>query len=266
MTLSVGQPSTFGCVILALLMITTIPSVGFAQPARIYVEGGPKAVKIELLTLLRQTPDLLPVPSFKHPEANINLQKKGGAKVKCGAAKTFLPGPSAADIVTQFRTWLATPLAQRRAGQAERDRRNAAIATAIAVGAVATAAALSGSGSSAYAAGAGATGVGETTKLMLFGGQGHKIYLGCLTCSKYDSESVENPYGEFGSKYSSTSIVNPYSEYGSRYSQFSACSPYASDPPVIVDGAGNAYGRLSASRAYPLDARWRAWIEGVCTR
>jgi hypothetical protein len=36
-------------------------------------------------------------------------------------------------------------------------------------------------------------------KLMLFGGEGHKTYLGCLNCPKYASDSVFNEYGPHGS-------------------------------------------------------------------
>src|SRR6266480_2158153 len=70
-------------------------------------------------------------------------------------------------------------------------------------------------------------------KLMVFGGPGHKTYLGCLSCSSYSSESLFNSYGTYGSAYSATSILNAYSEYGSLYGGYSACNPYASDPPVI---------------------------------
>lgn len=39
----------------------------------------------------------------------------------------------------------------------------------------------------------------QTTKaLLLFGGENHKTFLGCLNCSEYDSESVFNQYGSFG--------------------------------------------------------------------
>lgn len=43
-------------------------------------------------------------------------------------------------------------------------------------------------------------------------------YLGKVSNNKYDSESISNPYGKYGSKYSSTSINNQYSKYGSDYS------------------------------------------------
>jgi hypothetical protein len=58
-------------------------------------------------------------------------------------------------------------------------------------------------------------------------------YLGRLNSNRYDSESVANPYGRYGSRYSSTSINNPYSTYGSPYSSQSATNPYTSTPPVV---------------------------------
>jgi hypothetical protein len=103
-------------------------------------------------------------------------------------------------------------------------------------------------------------------KIMLFGGADHRTYLGCLSCSQYDAESVFNSYGTHGSKYSTESILNAYSEFGSKYSTESACNPYATDPPVIVDSAGQYYGRLTLN-AYRPDGpnpRLRAWLAGVC--
>jgi hypothetical protein len=94
------------------------------------------------------------------------------------------------------------------------------------------------------AAGAGAA-PSRQQKLMLFGGEGHKVYLGCLNCSQYSTDSVFNQYGTFGSRYSNTSVWNHYSDYGSAYSSWGACNPYATDPPVIVDLDGNFYGRLT---------------------
>jgi hypothetical protein len=41
-------------------------------------------------------------------------------------------------------------------------------------------------------------------------------YLGNLNDNRYDSNSVSNPYGRYGSQYSSDSINNPYG-YGSPY-------------------------------------------------
>ena len=103
-------------------------------------------------------------------------------------------------------------------------------------------------------------------KIMLFGGQDHKTYLGCLSCSKFAADSVLNKYGTHGSPYQSESIFNKYGDYGSKYSDSSACNPYASDPPVIVDEAGNYYGRLTVNK-YDNSTKsesLRAWIAGVC--
>jgi len=105
-------------------------------------------------------------------------------------------------------------------------------------------AARQGVGNALGAAGAGVA-PSRQQKLMLFGGEGHKVYLGCLSCSEYSTDSVFNQYGTFGSRYSGTSIWNHYSDYGSAYSSWGACNPYANDPPVIVDLDGNFYGRLT---------------------
>lgn len=85
-------------------------------------------------------------------------------------------------------------------------------------------------------------------KIMLFGGYNHATYLGCLNCSAYGADSVFNPYSQFGNQYNFNSIFNSYSQFGSPYSMYSACNPYATDPPVIVDDAGNFYGRLTINR------------------
>jgi hypothetical protein len=104
-------------------------------------------------------------------------------------------------------------------------------------------------------------------KLMLFGGAGHRTYLGCLSCSNYASDSVFNSYGDHGSAYGSESIANHYSDFGSAYSEYSACSPYASDPPVVVDGDGRFYGRLSVNpfaRERLQNADFNAWLAATC--
>lgn len=88
----------------------------------------------------------------------------------------------------------------------------------------------------------------KEAKLMLFGGKNHDVFLGCLSCNKYDSESVWNEYGDYGSRYSSNSIWNPYGDYGSKYSDYSPWNSYASYPPVIVDSYGNFYGYFTANK------------------
>lgn len=84
--------------------------------------------------------------------------------------------------------------------------------------------------------------------LLLFSGSDHKTFLGCINSNKYDSGSIWNKYGEYGSKYSSSSIWNSYGMYGSRYSSESPWNKYASDPPIIVDENGNYYGCFTINK------------------
>ncbi len=103
--------------------------------------------------------------------------------------------------------------------------------------------------------------------LLIFGGTGFKTYLGCLTCNQYDSESVLNKYGLYGSAYSTTSILNKYSQYGSAYSNDSACSSYASNPPRVQDENGGYYGRLTLNKSFPQaikDSTIVQWLELAC--
>jgi hypothetical protein len=83
--------------------------------------------------------------------------------------------------------------------------------------------------------------------LELYGGQNHDVYLGCLNCNKYQSNSIWNAYGRYGSKYQTTSIWNEYGLYGGEYSRYSPFNAYTQTPPVVVDRAGNFYGYLTVN-------------------
>ena len=102
--------------------------------------------------------------------------------------------------------------------------------------------------------------------LLIFGGKNHDVFLGCLGCSEFSSNSVLNEYGRHGNPYGSTSILNAYSQYGSKYSSYSACNEYATYPPVVVDQQGNFYGHLTVSDyKNPIrNETIRAWLAGVC--
>jgi len=58
-------------------------------------------------------------------------------------------------------------------------------------------------------------------------------YIGKL-CNKYDSESIFNEYGIYGSKFSPTSIWNEFSAFGSPFSAYSAFNKLTLTPPVII--------------------------------
>lgn len=59
-------------------------------------------------------------------------------------------------------------------------------------------------------------------------------FRGNLNGNKYDSDSVSNPYGQYGSKYSSDSINNPYGA-GSKYDSDSPNNPYGDGWSVFED-------------------------------
>ena len=58
-------------------------------------------------------------------------------------------------------------------------------------------------------------------------------FLGNLSQNQYDSNSICNPYGQFGSEYAQ-SIFNRYGTYGGEYSSMGAYNPSAKNPPIIV--------------------------------
>ncbi|QPZ89688.1 hypothetical protein [Thioclava electrotropha] len=59
-------------------------------------------------------------------------------------------------------------------------------------------------------------------------------FLGKITKSSFDTDSILNKYGPYGSKYSSTSIFNPYCPYGGQYGRFSPENPYTTTPPKLI--------------------------------
>jgi hypothetical protein len=102
---------------------------------------------------------------------------------------------------------------------------------------------------------------GTPTKLMLFGGKNNKQYLGCLSCSEYDTDAITNEYGQYGSRYATNSIWNVYGTYGSQYSQYSWRNPYATSPPVVVDESGNFYGYFTENKYLPNRTRINCLVE-----
>ena len=74
-------------------------------------------------------------------------------------------------------------------------------------------------------------------------------YLGSTTANPYDSDSINNLFGRYGSKYSADSVNNPFGRFGSEYSSESANNPYATNAPQLVgQRAGEYRGKLSANK------------------
>ncbi len=87
-------------------------------------------------------------------------------------------------------------------------------------------------------------------ELLLYGGPGHKEFLGCLSCPEYSVNSVWNEYPRYGFL-NDFGVWNRFGAYANRFSSYSMCNRYATDPPVIVDRGGNFYGRLSINPYIP---------------
>jgi hypothetical protein len=72
-------------------------------------------------------------------------------------------------------------------------------------------------------------------------------YLGKITNS-YDSESIFNEYGTYGSEYNSKSIWNQYATFGSEHSRYSPHNSYTSTPPMIIKNK-KIIGYLTANKS-----------------
>jgi len=84
--------------------------------------------------------------------------------------------------------------------------------------------------------------------LHLYGGKEHDVYLGCLNCDRYNSNSIWNANGTYGSRYNTNSLWNSYGNYGGKYSSYSPFNSYSNTPPIILDKDGNSYGYLTVNK------------------
>ena len=98
--------------------------------------------------------------------------------------------------------------------------------------------------------------------LLLFGGEDHKTFLGCLNCVDTSAISVCNDVGEYGSDVSSDSIWNDVGTFGSDVSQYSPWDDVSQDAPIIVDKDGNSYGYFSANDTHHDRTRIK-WLVAV---
>lgn len=90
----------------------------------------------------------------------------------------------------------------------------------------------------------------HSQKLLIYGGEKNDIYLGCLSCDKFDSDSIWNKFGLYGSKFNAQSIWNKYGKYGGSFNDYSPFNKFARNPPVLVDANGKFYGYFTADRFF----------------
>lgn len=95
--------------------------------------------------------------------------------------------------------------------------------------------------------------------LLIYGGQSHDVFLGCLNCAETDPSSVTNQYGRYGSQFSADSLRNQFSRFGNQYNAGSPCNQYATSPPVIVDQQGKYFGEFTLNTARPRQIK-EPWV------
>jgi hypothetical protein len=111
-------------------------------------------------------------------------------------------------------------------------------------------------------AGSGSSAPAQSSKaLLLFGGEDHKVFLGCLNCSATDRDSVCNKFGA-GSTFQADSIWNKFGTFGSKFSSDSPWNKFSNSAPVIVDNDGGSYGYFSANKFHG-DRTRIAWLVRV---
>jgi len=97
----------------------------------------------------------------------------------------------------------------------------------------------------------------QRSALVIYGGANQDTYLGCLTCIRFDPESVCRAGGRYGSHLSPQSIWNQSGTFGGQFSPYSPWNPFAKNPPVVLDKAGNRYGLfwVNTPQRYRADIR-----------
>ncbi len=100
----------------------------------------------------------------------------------------------------------------------------------------------------------------QNKALLLFGGEDHKTFLGCMNCAARDTSSVCNKYGK-GSKYEADSIWNKYGDFGSKYSANSPWNKFTASAPIIVDKDGASYGYFTANRFHTDRTKIKRFVQ-----
>jgi hypothetical protein len=90
----------------------------------------------------------------------------------------------------------------------------------------------------------------------------NKQFLGKITSNVYDTDSILNQYGPYGSQYSGTSIFNPYCPYGGPYGRFSPENPYTTTPPILVIN-NKLIGKVSANSYVPNRIPVEAFLQSL---
>lgn len=86
----------------------------------------------------------------------------------------------------------------------------------------------------------------QNVPLLLYDGETGTEFAGCLNCNRFESASVCNRFGDYGSKFSDNSIWNQFGQFGSKFQTNSPWNQFG-EGLRIVDPDGNYYGRFTKS-------------------
>jgi len=120
--------------------------------------------------------------------------------------------------------------------------------------------------------GTGVSAAPAPTVFYVWGGPSYTQFLGhfsCLFCEEFDPDSINNPYGTYGSQFSPTSMRYQFGTYGSQFSNSSPCYEFASNPPRVYNSSRTVYyGELTLNqfrRDAIKDAAIVGWVqENIC--
>jgi hypothetical protein len=73
-------------------------------------------------------------------------------------------------------------------------------------------------------------------------------FWGVLIVRKFETDSICNQFGQFGSEFQSDSIWNMYGTYGSKFNSDSPWNQFSQGSVAIVDQNGGFYGDLTANK------------------
>jgi len=74
-------------------------------------------------------------------------------------------------------------------------------------------------------------------------------FLGVVTSNAFNTDSVLNEYGPYGSRFSQVSILNAFGPYGGEYATLSPFNQYTSTPPMLVCEGRGGVAYLTRNRA-----------------
>jgi len=85
--------------------------------------------------------------------------------------------------------------------------------------------------------------------LLIFGGSGHDLFLGCLVCNELSPDSICNGFGTYGNEFSSNGMFNEFSGFGNEFKSSSPWNEYSTSDsvPVLVDRDGKFYGYFTTN-------------------